>query len=77
MNKFLILTAFLAAVANADPGYYGHQWQWPGSYGYGYSSTCFGCRGKRSAEPEPAYAGHPYGGKQTADFSQQTYTFLR
>ena len=60
MNNFSVIIAalVLVAVANAQP--WGGQWQWPGSYGYGHSSTCFGCRGKRSAEP--AYAGHPYGG---------------
>merc|ERR1712217_304890 len=79
--KLLLLTA-LAAVAMAEPeaqaGYYGYH---PGYYGYGvgygvpswpgvrapgFSSTCFGCRGKRSAEAdaEPGYLGYygyPYG----------------
>ena len=27
--------------------------QWPSKRAPGYSSTCWGCRGKRSAEPEP------------------------
>merc|ERR1712047_89783 len=73
--KLLLLTA-LAAVAMAEPeaeaGYYGlgygHQLNWPGYYGHGFSSTCWGCRGKRSAEAdaEPGYFGlgyygHPYG----------------
>merc|ERR1712149_38257 len=77
--KLLLLTA-LAAVAMAEPeaeaGYYGlgygcgHQLNWPGYYGHGFSSTCWGCRGKRSAEAdaEPGYYGyglgyygHPYG----------------
>merc|ERR1712012_947478 len=31
-------------------GYYG-QYAWPSATGYGFTSTCFGCRGKRSAEP--------------------------
>merc|ERR1711923_624779 len=56
--KLLLLTA-LAAVAMAEPeaeaGYYG--------YPPGFSSQCFGCRGKRSAEAdaEPGYYGYPYG----------------
>ncbi len=50
---------------SADP-YYGYgQYSWPSAYGYGFSSTCYGCRGKRSAEPsaEPEpYYGYPYFG---------------
>merc|ERR1711981_207270 len=48
MKLFLLLTT-LAAVALADPyyyGYYGHQLQWPGVRAPGLSSTCWGCRGK-------------------------------
>merc|ERR1711936_1424078 len=55
MKLFLLLTT-LAAVALADPyyyGYYGHQLQWPGVRAPGFSSTCWGCRGKRSADAEP------------------------
>merc|ERR1712172_63175 len=39
---------------------YGHQLQWPGVRAPGFSSTCFGCRGKRSAEAdaEPGYYGY-------------------
>merc|ERR1712088_1030454 len=42
---------------------YGHQLQWPGVRTPGFSSTCFGCRGKRSAkaDAEPGYYGYPYG----------------
>merc|ERR1711935_767500 len=42
---------------------YGHQLQWPGVRAPGFSSTCFGCRGKRSAEAdaEPGHYGYPYG----------------
>merc|ERR1711881_304391 len=58
--KFLVIAAILATVS-ADP-YYGHQWQWPSSYGLGYSGPCWGCRGKRSAEPEPFYGYGGYGG---------------
>merc|ERR1711988_914489 len=77
--KLLLLTA-LATVAMAEPeaeaGYYGlgygygHQLNWPGYYGHRFSSKCWGCRGKRSAEAdaEPGYYryglgyyGHPYG----------------
>jgi len=45
---------------------YGHQLGWPSIRGPGFSSQCFGCRGKRSAEPsaEPHgygfYGYHPY-----------------
>merc|ERR1712010_409416 len=53
-------------------GYYGHQLQWPSVRVPGFSSQCFGCRGKRSAEAEPGYGyygypayrgyyGYPYG----------------
>merc|ERR1712088_139301 len=70
--KLLLLTA-LAAVALAEPeaearyyGYnpgfygYGHQQNWPSARTYGFSSTCWGCRGKRSADAdaEPAYYGY-------------------
>merc|ERR1712047_137789 len=74
--KLLLLTA-LAAVAMAEPeaeagyygyhpgfyGYYGHQLNWPAYSAPGFSSQCFGCRGKRSAEAdaEPGYYGYPYG----------------
>merc|ERR1712223_717736 len=77
--KLLLLTA-LAAVAMAEPeadawhgyygygyhpgfyGYYGHQQAWPSTA----TSTCFGCRGKRSAEAEAEpgygfYGYYPYG----------------
>merc|ERR1712080_311520 len=66
----------MGAVAMAEPeakaGYYGynggfygygHQLHWPGVYGYGFSSQCWGCRplGKRSAEADadPGFYGHP------------------
>merc|ERR1711868_94740 len=44
-------------------GLWGHQQGWPGVVAPGFSSQCFGCRGKRSAEAdaEPGYYGHPYG----------------
>merc|ERR1712227_364604 len=75
--KLLLLTA-LAAVAMAEPeaeagyygyhpgfyGYYGHQLNWPAYSAPGFSSQCFGCRGKRSAEAdaEAGYYGYPYYG---------------
>merc|ERR1711997_194647 len=49
------------------PGYYGYAHgygvgygvpSWPGVRAPGFSSTCFGCRGKRSAEAEPGYLGY-------------------
>jgi len=57
MMKLILLSA-LAAVALAEPephyGYYGypyyHQLGWPSARAPGFSSTCWGCRGKRSAE---------------------------
>merc|ERR1711997_1257317 len=75
MRQFLVFSSFLAlglaspdaapdAEADAD-AFYG-QYQWPGVGGYGFSSTCYGCRpygyyyGKRSAEPHGAgVAVHP------------------
>merc|ERR1711962_1051178 len=45
-------------------GLCGHQQGWPGVVAPGFSSQCFGCRGKRSAEAdaEAGYYGHPYYG---------------
>merc|ERR1712029_763412 len=37
--------------AEAEPHYGYGQYAWPSATGYGFTSTCFGCRGKRSAEP--------------------------
>merc|ERR1739838_722064 len=39
---------------------YGHQLQWPSYSAPGFSSQCFGCRGKRSAEAEPGYGYYGY-----------------
>jgi len=42
-------------------GYYPYaynQLHWPAVYGIGYSSQCWGCRGKRSADPAPGVS--PY-----------------
>merc|ERR1712223_424789 len=64
MNLLILLTA-LAGVALAEPwGYYGypyyhHQLTWPSVSGPGFTSTVFGLRGKRSADPEPF---HPFYG---------------
>merc|ERR1712223_231441 len=79
--KLILLTVF-AAVALAEDApaeteaaapvakafvYSGlHQLHWPGYYGHGFSSQCWGCRGKRSAEAEPEadpglVYGHPFG----------------
>merc|ERR1712158_87077 len=51
-----------APVAVAHPyfGYYGHQLGWPSFRAPGFSSQCFGCRGKRSAEAEPGYGYYGY-----------------
>merc|ERR1712223_1136458 len=84
--KLILLTVF-AAVALAEDApaeteaaapaakafvYSGHQLNWPGHYGLGYSSQCWGCFGpghligKRSAEAEaeakPFYGFLPYHG---------------
>merc|ERR1711935_1263350 len=47
-------------------GLWGHQQAWPGIRAPGFSSQCFGCRGKRSAEADAeaghyGYHGYPYG----------------
>jgi len=54
--------AAAAHVAVAHPyfGYYGHQLGWPSFRAPGFSSQCFGCRGKRSAEAEPGYGYYGY-----------------
>merc|ERR1711997_1309884 len=56
--------AAAAHVAVAHPyfGYYGHQLGWPSFRAPGFSSQCFGCRGKRSAEAEPGYGYYGYPG---------------
>merc|ERR1712088_1070764 len=88
--KLLLLTA-LAAVALAEPeaearyygdnpGFsgYGHQQNWPSARTYGFSSTCWGCRGKRSADAdaEPAYYGYPYGsGYRSYGFPARSFTY--
>merc|ERR1712172_287511 len=41
-----------AVVPLAYPYAY-NQLHWPAVYGIGYSSQCWGCRGKRSADPAP------------------------
>jgi len=63
MYKLLLASCLAAAAlaapeADAEPGYYTQNY-WPSvvtPYGY---STCYGCRGKRSAEP--GYLGLGYG----------------
>ena len=50
------MTTLATVAALADAGaYYPHQQTWPGVYGPGYSSLCYGCHnlGKRSAEADP------------------------
>ena len=45
-----------SAVVPLGYGYYPYaynQLHWPAHYGIGYSSQCWGCRGKRSADPAP------------------------
>ena len=52
--------------AEPEPHLYG-QYAWPSVSGPYFTSTCFGCRGKRSADAEPeadahyGYAGYGYG----------------
>merc|ERR1711981_1054981 len=77
MKVFMIAALCIAAVS-ADPwGYFGYGYghpgllknphlSWPGVVAPGFESTCFGCRGKRSADAEPtadadAYYGYGYG----------------
>merc|ERR1711892_566002 len=73
MYKLLIASCLAAAAtaapsADAEPGYllaapalYNAYPNWPGvSTPFG-SSTCFGCRGKRSADAEPGYGFYGYG----------------
>merc|ERR1712051_325302 len=53
----LFLLTILATTAMAEPGYpaypvYPGQLQWPTLSGSNFASTCFGCRTKRSADPE-------------------------
>merc|ERR1712072_392487 len=84
MKVFMIAALCIAAVS-ADPwGYFGYGYghpgllknphlSWPGVVAPGFESTCFGCRGKRSADAEPeaeadayygygGYGGYGYGG---------------
>jgi len=51
MKLFVTLAGLLAA-AQAEPfyGYGYHQQNWPSAYGPGFEATCWGCRGKRSAD---------------------------
>merc|ERR1711936_1066520 len=59
-------TAAVVPVHHPFYGLWGHQLQWPGIRAPGFSATCFGCRGKRSADAEadaePGYYGYPYYG---------------
>merc|ERR1711997_1274102 len=83
MKVFMIAALCIAAVS-ADPwGYFGYGYghpgllknphlSWPGVVAPGFESTCFGCRGKLSADAEPTaeadaeaephygYYGYPY-----------------
>merc|ERR1712088_1047937 len=56
-------------------GGYGHQQNWPSTRTYGFSSTCYGCRGKRSAEAdaEPRYYG--YGGSYGYNYGSYGYPY--
>merc|ERR1712012_1283460 len=81
--KLLLLTA-LAAVAVAEPYYgygyygfpYGHQQAWPGVRAPGFSSTCFGCLGKRSAdEAAPAEADKVFGSGHNSYVGQTVWGF--
>merc|ERR1712223_184751 len=56
--KLLLLTTFVAMAMAGEPAYpvpvvYPNQQHWPTLYGSNFASTCWGCRVKRSAEPEP------------------------
>ena len=59
-----LATPDAAPEASPDADAFYGQYQWPGYGGYGFSSTCYGCRpyvyGKRSAEPHgTGVAVHP------------------
>merc|ERR1711899_241197 len=56
--KLLLLITFVAMAMAGEPAYpvpvvYPNQQHWPTLYGSNFASTCWGCRVKRSAEPEP------------------------
>merc|ERR1712018_920846 len=56
--KLLLLITFvgIAMAGEAEypvPALYPIQQNWPTLYGNNFASTCWGCRGKRSAEAEP------------------------
>merc|ERR1712223_631802 len=56
--KLLLLITFVAIAMAGEPAYpvpvvYPNQQHWPTLYGSNFASTCWGCRVKRSAEPEP------------------------
>merc|ERR1711993_107693 len=87
MKVFMIAALCIAAVSVDPWGYFGYGYghpgllknphlSWPGVVAPGFESTCFGCRGKRSADAEPeaeadAYYGYGgyghYLGKRSAD----------
>merc|ERR1711944_191269 len=72
MMKLLLLTC-LAAVALAEPYYpYYHQLQWPSVRAPGFSATCWGCRGKRSADAEPEAEADAYYVILTTDMVMDT-----
>merc|ERR1711922_71437 len=85
MYKLAILAiAVSAAVAapesEAEAGYYGYlpavynsYPNWPGVSTPFSSSTCFGCRGKRSADAEPGYLGYGYGYAPAYGFGYRAY----
>jgi len=84
MKVFVPLAALLAVVA-AEPYYgypglfyhgYPHQQHWPGVRAPGFEATCFGCRGKRSAEPGIAHhPGHATSYVHTSPFGYPGYHF--
>merc|ERR1711953_870632 len=64
MFKLLVAAAVISvASCEADPALYNASPNWPGVTTPYSQSTCYGCRGKRSADAEadPAYFYAPYG----------------
>ena len=85
LNNFQILAIAVSAAvaapeAEAEAGYYGYlpavynsYPNWPGVSTPFSSSTCFGCRGKRSADAEPGYLGYGYGYAPAYGFGYRAY----
>merc|ERR1712241_1171141 len=58
-------------------GLWGHQQQWPGIRAPGFSATCFGCRGKRSAEAPAAAPALVFGSGHNSAVGRTIWGFPR